>query len=390
MSRRVWPSIYQRPCRNGRKGYVVDAGNFTGKKRFRRNFRTLEEAQSFARTLAIQKQRLGHELAGITLEHGHELLSALKLLSPLKISLIDAVRAYVSTHRHDHHNPTVREISDMLIQKSRRMSLREDSIRDLKQRLSPFLDEFGHHKPSEIEFERLRDWFLHQDWKPRNFINYRNKIGALFNFAKTSGYVSENPINRIDKPRLTAKSPEVYSTDECARILKAAMSLGVGPYVCLGLFAGLRPTELSRLDWSAVRIDLDTLTVGGEIAKGRSRRNVTIEPILKEWLEQFEECQGPIVENYGFRYKREKLVKKAGLDRWIQDGLRHSFATYHFARFGDSVKTSREMGHRGTDVFHNYYKALVTYAEAEEFWRLAPEKVLACDDDEPVGDSAKK
>ena len=376
MRRRDWPRIYQRSYRSGRKAYVVDAGNFAGKKRFRQSFGTLTEARSFARTLAIQKQKLGHDLAGITLEHGCELVSALNLLSPLNISLIDAVRGYVNTHSHNHQKPTLREVSELLIQKSRRMNLREDSLRDLSQRLSPFLEEFGDKKPSEVEFEELRDWFLSQDWKPRNFINYRSKIGALFNFAKISGYVPENPVRRIDKPKLTAKSPEIYTTAECAQILRAAIELDVGPYVCLGLFAGLRPTELARLDWSSVKVEVNTLTIDGEIAKGRSRRNVTIEPVLKEWLERFPGCRGAVVENYGFRYKREKLVKKAGIDRWIQDGLRHSFATYHFARFGDSVRTSREMGHRGTDIFHNYYKALVSLGEAEEFWNLTPQKVL--------------
>ncbi len=48
--------------------------------------------------------------------------------------------------------------------------------------------------------------------------------------------------------------------------------------------------------------------------------------------------------------------------------MRHSFATYHVAAFRNPVETAYIMGHKsGTDMLDNSYKALVSFAEAEEF-----------------------
>jgi len=38
-------------------------------------------------------------------------------------------------------------------------------------------------------------------------------------------------------------------------------------YVSIGLFAGLRPTEMTRLDWSNVRLDQRVILVNADASK---------------------------------------------------------------------------------------------------------------------------
>ncbi|HPA18305.1 MAG TPA: hypothetical protein PLU30_11205 [Verrucomicrobiae bacterium] len=51
------------------------------------------------------------------------------------------------------------------------------------------------------------------------------------------------------------------------------------------------------------------------------------------------------------------------------DGLRHSFATYHYALHGDAALTAREMKHSTTDItFHHYAHRDVTKQDAEAWF----------------------
>ncbi len=80
--------------------------------------------------------------------------------------------------------------------------------------------------------------------------------------------------------------------------------------------------------------------------------------------------KGPIVNKQEFRENMPGLKASAGIESWPQNGLRHSFDSYHPALLGDGGKTAQQMGHRSTDIVHNHYKTPVLKAEAEKFWAL--------------------
>ena len=75
-------------------------------------------------------------------------------------------------------------------------------------------------------------------------------------------------------------------------------------------------------------------------------------------------------------YKHHKRIyKKAGVEK-RDNGLRHSFGSYHYAMYGDEIRTATQMGHNPNDhsLFSNY-RALVSEAAAEAFWAIkAPSK----------------
>ena len=68
----------------------------------------------------------------------------------------------------------------------------------------------------------------------------------------------------------------------------------------------------------------------------------------------------------------ETLQKAAGIEEWPHNGLRHSFASYHLAGFGDAMKTATLLGHKDPSVVHNHCKALVTKPTAQRWpWKAA-------------------
>jgi integrase len=102
--------------------------------------------------------------------------------------------------------------------------------------------------------------------------------------------------------------------------------------VTIGAFAGLRSSEIARLDWKEVRLDAGVVEVTAGKSKTASRRLVPISPNLRAWLARHTPKVGPIVppnarKLFDAARRRAKL-----LDNWPDNGLRHSFASYRLAQ----------------------------------------------------------
>jgi integrase len=64
--------------------------------------------------------------------------------------------------------------------------------------------------------------------------------------------------------------------------------------------------------------------------------------------------------------------KRAGLTEWPSNALRHSFASYHLAHFGNPQKTSAELGHMSPAIVYQHYRQLVRPEQAERWWKIVP------------------
>ena len=74
--------------------------------------------------------------------------------------------------------------------------------------------------------------------------------------------------------------------------------------------------------------------------------------------------------NYADKFKR--ALDKAKLRaNWPQNGLRHSFASYHYAKYRNENETAALMGNSPQMVFA-HYRELVRPAQAEAFFGLLP------------------
>src|SRR2546430_12966861 len=91
------------------------------------------------------------------------------------------------------------------------------------------------------------------------------------------------------------------------------------------------------------------------------------------WLSLCAKSSGEVVELKGDQFfdARSALHEAAGVAP-KQNGLRHSFASYHIARIKDANETARIMGHTNVNLVHDHYKQIVREKDAERFWALRP------------------
>ena len=163
--------------------------------------------------------------------------------------------------------------------------------------------------------------------------------------------------------------------DELRALLEAAAAQApdVLPMLAIGAFAGLRDAEIKRLDWSEVDFARGFIEVKAAKAKTARRRIVPIQTNLAAWLSQapIGSQQGRLVPK-GVSSKLARVRKAAGLARWPNNGLRHSFASYRLAAIHDAPRVSAELGHTNPQMLYSTYRELVLPSEAERYWQITP------------------
>jgi integrase len=198
--------------------------------------------------------------------------------------------------------------------------------------------------------------------------------------------VKGNPVDpAIKKKKVKAGPPPIVTPTELTRLLNVAdeMDGELVPYLALQAFAGMRTEETDKIEWQAIRLPQGLIDVSAHVAKGDHPRWTKIEPCLYAWLSKHRKTKGRVrVTNH--RKRLEAVRRAAGFDSWQgthNNALRHSYASYHLAKFSDAGRTREEMGHLDESSFRRDYVNRVLPADGEAFWEIAPvdanEKVVA-------------
>ena len=148
------------------------------------------------------------------------------------------------------------------------------------------------------------------------------------------------------------------------------------PILAIGAFAGLRESEIKRLDWHEVNLRRGYIEVKAEKAKTAKRRIVRIQPNLAQWLAPYAAFAGSVVP-VNARKKLDAVRQEARLNHWSKNGLRHSFASYRYAATNDAAAVAAELGLSTTEMLFNTYRELVLPEEAERYWKIGPESGMA-------------
>jgi integrase len=341
-------------------------------ERIRETFPTRKEAET--RAAQIRQQRDNEGAAAFTLPAAArvEAVKCGEMLKPYNATITEAVTYYAEHVLAYRNAPPVFEIVKHMVAEAESAGRRETTVKDLRLRLEKFSRTFGKRQLAGISLAELKQWLDDPTQTARTRINYATKVSQLYGYAIRHQWADVNLVERITRPTPEAGEPGIFTVEQAARLLEHADGVGLLPYVALGLFAGVRSAELQRLDWSAIKVSERAVIFGAGIAKKRSRRVVEISDTLAAWLALCGKTRGPVVDVPDFRKALNALANSADVKEWPQNGLRHSFASYHLAAYNDTVRTAFLMGHSNPRIVHDHYKALVSKADAERFWALRP------------------
>ena len=250
----------------------------------------------------------------------------------------------------------------------KRRSLRPSSLKQTQINLSQLAREFPDKSCHEVTSGELEQWFHTRNWKRSTIDGVIAKIGPFFTWCVRESYCEGNPCRAVKRPQSDDSPPAIFTPSEAQKLLLTALKTdpGMVPYLAIGLFAGVRPLEIQRLQKKDISDRYIEITAAK--AKTRKRRLVSLPDNLKEWL-----ALGGGLPPANKPKRLCRILQKADL-KWKPDIMRHSFASYHLAYLQSADKTALEMGHRDTQMLFRHYRELVKYEDSKQYWDIRPRK----------------
>ena len=370
MEKEIYRGWTIRPRPNRTKCWQVCYPKRSGVRQFR-HFATITAAKGHVDLKIGEIERIGRQAFDLSDAQRQDAAEALKILGAVRLT--DAAKFWQKHHCPMGGQRKVEELLVDYIQQKQKAGLRRNTIADARRRCTRFAREYGKKFVHEITVNEISE-FLDQ-WTGVSRLNYRTALVAFFNFALRRGLRVDNPVEAVPKPVLDEHMPEIFTASEVERLLlhTQARYPRLLPALTIGLFAGLRQNEIDLTDWSQVDLQGKTIRVLPEVAKRRRTRIVDMSENLAVWLAPFHKAGGHLGVPYSvYRRQITEILKDAGIEKWPRNGLRHTYASAHFAMHEDSAKTAKELGHLSPALLYDHYRNLMSRQDAARFWSIMP------------------
>ncbi len=362
----------------------------------RENFGQLEKARERANEVARLVAAGKVDVTTLSREDVNDLQEGRRLIDGLGLSVrevcrryaevstklegrcpVDAANYFVRMHPKEMEPKLVSEVAEEMYLAKQRLGKSTAYIGQLRHQCGKFSRMFS-KQISDVSAADLR-LFVESldDLSPRTRNNCISGVRELFSFARKQKYVPKD-FDQLDGVEFfDARGGEVliYKPAEMASIMANADS-AIAPALAVGAFAGLRRSEVMRLDWSEIDLRARFITVSALKAKTRARRLVPISKNLAAWLLPHAQKEGPFLALGEDEYctRRVAAAKSAGL-AWKRNALRHSFCSYRLAQTQDAARVALEAGNSPQMIFQ-HYRELVRPAEARRWFAIAPKRAV--------------
>lgn len=243
----------------------------------------------------------------------------------------------------------------------------------MTKRLKPLSEQLGHLAVDVVSVGDLEKMLA--EYKPQNRSNYQRYISMFFRWCVRRDLCTANPVDRMESVVLSKESPHIYTPEQTKAIMANAPNEMVA-YFALAFFGGVRPDEIRRLDWSNIELADGVIHIKASVSKTKRPRYIEMPKNLCEWLLTVPNREGlvfPHSESSLHRW-RSKAYKDAKVPS-LQDGARHSMATYYLA-LHTIEETTELLGHADTVLFRHYRGvAKGKKTKAKKYFSIRPNQI---------------
>ena len=345
---------------NGKRNWCI-VGRPHG-TRVRAWFGTREEAKKEADKRNQELADFGSKGLVLTASQRHDAEEALQILAPYSLTLCDAAGAVVSRLQAALETGTVRDAVEKSVSTYRAHHQR-DNISDRHARAfievaERIVKEFGTLLVSELTPQKLEGWLL----------GLKTKRGLPLQVSSRNWlrrYIALILPVKLSKERSRKMKTVHIITPEQADLLIRCAPVEVVPFFAIGLFAGLRVSEIERLDWKHINLAERSIDLSWFPTKTLQPRFVPICDKLAGLLEPFARAEGR-VSPPNLQRLRKAAIRKAGFP-WKQNACRSSFISYRLALIQDVGRTALEAGH-DPQTLAAWYRKPIQKADAERYF----------------------
>lgn len=232
----------------------------------------------------------------------------------------------------------------------------------------------------QLNINTIRSYLCHQKeqklWSARTFRNQRQYLKTFFNYCVNHNYIKTNPVDKIEKPRLSKTLPRFLTHEQTLKIL-AHTEFYPWRYqlekqrnkaiISTFLFTGVRLNELRHIATNDVNMQEDEIII--KKGKGQKERMIPIHPALKPILQQYLQYNNKqkIKSHWFFHSLRteskisaktiqllcKKISQSSGV-KYTAHMLRHTYARNCISNGIGLYQTKELMGHASVSTTEIY------------------------------------
>jgi integrase len=369
--KKTWPSITS-VTNHGKEMWRVDSrfttpsGERKGERKF---FDSKGEAQGYADwARGIRKKE------GLGAFHSEE-------LEAFGWTVQDAIRLAVEHLRKRNSSVPVEEAIKKLIETKEQARRNKRYTSGLGNTLKNVAAVFSGKTVGEITTAELNDFLGNLRLESGEMASagtwntYRRDLSTLWSFAEKHGWAQATVARNTERAKGNGAAPVILLPEEAAALL--AESEGeLLAFHAIGVFAGLRPSEIRKLQWGKhVNFIKGFIELDASITKTGQRRLVPILPSLRAWLEPISKPFGTMVITGNLDASSQAARKRAGI-KWSENIMRHSFVSYRLADRQNAAEVAEEAGHSVT-ILRKHYRELVTPEDAKRYFQIVPLEIVS-------------
>ncbi|MFC3928428.1 site-specific integrase [Streptococcus caprae] len=257
---------------------------------------------------------------------------------------------------------------------------------------------FGDYFVDKISVSFCQNQSNHWFTTYAKYANFMGKVRAILDYAVNLGYLMDNPMRKVIRPRKRQiidddeqKDKKFYGKDELRQFLDCVEQEGdleLSIIFRILAYTGLRKSELMALRWKDIDLECGSLSVNQTIVYGennqqifqtpktkRSKRSIALDPItvakLKKWQHYRKEQTFPTRlkdddlvfvnldgQPHSFdyiNYHLKVILKKYGLKKITPHGFRHTHCSLLFEAGATIKEVQERLGHEDIKTTMNIY-----------------------------------
>jgi len=360
-----------------------------------------DEAEADIHMELQQIQITNHGAAGASMNEKLRgaALRAQEILEPLGLDLVTAAKFYAD-HISSRKGGIPLSKAVELLKKSREGDAYSEIYRkSLTHRLKHFVAAFPEKSTTEISKAEIATFLQEKCKTSETRKSYRRTIKTLYSYLIENQNHTIDPVPEQEKGKAVKESKwsvEILTPQECSRLLHSADEATL-PSLAIGMFCGLRASEIERLDWKKINLTEKQIVIDSSVAKKTgSRRVVPIPEACVQWLTPYAKESGPVHPQKfldlfdtvrieaGFRpsntrlhrrlekQRKEANPKSRPLTPWPSNCLRHTAISYALAESRDESKVASWAGNSPA-MIKKHYDSQAMPSGAKAFYSILPQ-----------------
>jgi len=237
-------------------------------------------------------------------------------------------------------------------------------ITNTKYRINTFIQEENISFLSQISRRKAETFILRR--KKENLADltinhYLIALKGLINWAVKNNYLISNPIADIKLPKSQKRPPNFLTKPQISELLEKLEKYNPMKYMFyISLSTGIRPNELSAMEWEDWDFDRNILTIPK--SKNRYWRTIQFNKNLSDRIKPIIKDKGKCFSYATIPPRRQfaKLLKELSFD-FIYYDLRSTFACQLLLDGVDPESVRQLLGHRSLNTTMRYVRALGNY-----------------------------